>query len=508
MEKKIVILYVVLLVSVSVVILRLSLLTQGGTLAQAATVQSSYALTVGESRGMIYDRNLKPLVNRYSYNVLSVVPTPTALTALQRALPREEFAALLPLMESGKPVLLRPTRPVIGEGIESFSFPVRYTDAQPAPHIIGYLDSVGTGLTGVEAGYNELLTGYGGRVRTRYHINAVGAALGDGVAEVTDTRPTHGGGLVLTLDREAQSIAENAARNLRRGAVVVMDVESGGILAMVSCPDFDPNSVGEALENSDSPLFNRALAAYNLGSIFKLTVAAAALENGFTTDYDYICPGYYELGEQRYYCHQREGHWALAMPRALEQSCNPYFINLGQQLGAKKLCSMAVRMGFGAGATLADGINSVAGNLPEAEDVNTGELANLSFGQGSLMATPVQVAYMTAIIARGGSCPPPSLYLGTTADGSTVIGETPQEGVRVLSEQTAETLRELMVQVVENGSGKRAQYGYGGAGGKTSSAQTGSYTNGIETVHGWFTGFFPADRPRYAVTVLEEGGGT
>ncbi|MEG1205294.1 MAG: penicillin-binding transpeptidase domain-containing protein [Angelakisella sp.] len=507
MEKKIVIIYVALLCFVSAVILRLSTIIQGNTLAQAATVQSSYALTVGESRGTIYDRNLKPLVNRKSYNVLSVVPTPSALTALQKNLPRDEFLQLFPLLESGKPVLLRPSRAVSGGGIESFQFPVRYSTAQLAPHIIGYLDGSGEGITGVEAGYNELLNSYGGRVRTRYYINAIGMALGEEVAEVSDTRPQKEGGLVLTLDRDIQRIAEAAAEPLVRGAVVVMDVKSGEILAMVSRPDFDPYNVGAALKDSNSPLFNRALAAYNLGSIFKLTVAAAALEQGFTPAYTYVCPGYYQLGEQRYHCHQRAGHWELAMERALEQSCNPYFINLGQQLGAKRICTMAAKMGFGEPAKLAEGIASVGGNLPAAEDVSLGELANLSFGQGSLMATPVQVAHMTAIIGGGGSCPPPSLYRGTTVDGSVVTTQDAPSAPRVISENTAKTLQQLMVQVVEKGSGRRAQSGYGGAGGKTSSAQTGSFKNGIEVVHGWFTGFYPAEEPQYAITVLEEGGG-
>ncbi|MEG1943401.1 MAG: penicillin-binding transpeptidase domain-containing protein, partial [Angelakisella sp.] len=196
---------------------------------------------------------------------------------------------------------------------------------------------------------------------------------------------------------------------------------------------------------------------------------AAALESGFSTDYSYVCPGYYQLGEHRYHCHQRAGHWELSMPRALEQSCNPYFINLGERLGGEKLCAMAAKMGFGTAFTLADGIVSASGNLPDPAKMNDGELANISFGQGSLLATPLQIAHMTAVIAGGGASPMPTLYGGTTADGSVIVRDTPAESKRIISKSSAEALCHLMVRVVENGSGKKAACGYGGTGGKTSS---------------------------------------
>lgn len=507
-HKRIVIIYVIALSAITLVMIRIASITSGEGLRQAAAVQSSYALNVGESRGMIYDRNLKPLVNRDSRYVAAVTPTPEATAALSSKLPQEEFQRLLPMLESGRPVLLPTSREVYGSGIESFCLPIRYQEDSLAHHVIGYLNGSGEGVAGIEYGYNRLLQQSGGRIRISYNINALGAALGDNAVKVTDTRNGSRSGLVLTLDREIQRIAQDAAKEMRRGAVVVMDVETGELMAMVSLPDYDPLNVAAALDRYDSPLFNRATAAYNVGSTFKLVVAAAALEQGYTTDYTYVCPGYYQLDEQRYYCHQRSGHWELAMERAIGQSCNPYFINLGQRLGAVRLLEMARAMGFGEGMQLADGVTAAAGTLPDDPNrVTLGELSNLSFGQGTLTATPVQVTQMTAIIAGGGGYLRPTLYRGITTDGITIDAEEAEEKHQVISAGTAATLREMMIFAVENGSGKNAKPAYCSAGGKTGSAQTGMYEGDTEIVHGWFTGFYPEQNPRYAITVLEEAGG-
>lgn len=490
------------------VMIKLASLSQGEGLQRAATVQSSYAVTVGESRGMIYDRNLKPLVGRSSINRIAIAPTIEAAATLQQSLPHDEFVSLVPLLESGKPIVATTSRAVYGSGIESFKFPVRYGKGSLAPHVLGYLDGSGAGVAGVESGYDDYLEERGGSVRVRYDINAIGMPLGDAATEVLDSRREEQGGVVLTLDRRMQAAAEDAASVMERGAVVVMEISSGDIVAMVSVPDFDPDNVAASLGANDSPLFNRATAAYSVGSTFKLVLGATALDAGYSTDYSYICPGYYQLGEQRYYCHNREGHWQLSMERAVGQSCNPYFVSLGQQLGARRLLETASAMGFGSSVKLAEGIVSASGSLPQyPEEVSSGELANLSFGQGTLTATPVQITRMTAIIAGGGLDIQPKLYRGSTTDGLTVIGQPEAPPQRIIKQSTAETLRELMVFVVENGSGKKAEPSYGSAGGKTGSAQTGSYLDGQEIVHGWFTGFYPGEQPKYAITVLEDGGG-
>lgn len=251
---------------------------------------------------------------------------------------------------------------------------------------------------------------------------------------------------------------------------------------------------------------NRAAAAWNVGSIFKICVAAAALENGVEPPQDYCCEGFYRLGDHSYFCHQREGHGTVDLQKAMEGSCNPYFVELGQQTGAGALLRMAQRLGFGAGCTLAEGVTAAAGTLPTLSQTDAGELANLSFGQGRLTATPVQVAAMLAAVANGGYAVQPTLYAGVTFDGKTVQQQPSNPPLQVMSEQTAETLRTLLVDVVEQGTGYRAANRYCGSGGKTASAQTGRYVNGEEVVHAWFGGFFPAGQPKYVLVIFQEGG--
>ena len=159
-----------------------------------------------------------------------------------------------------------------------------------------------------------------------------------------------------------------------------------------------------------------------------------------------------------------------------------------------KLLRMAQRIGFGGSMRLAEGISSAAGTLPTLDETTAGELANLSFGQGKLTATPVQVAVLLAAVANGGCMVQPFLQAGDSFDGKTVQPATVGSPIRVMSEQSAKTLRELLVSTVENGTGYRAENRYCGSGGKTASAQTGRYRNGEEIVHAWFGGFFPAEQ--------------
>ncbi len=512
MEKRVVWLHGFLLLCMTVLMVRLSVLGQGESLAQAAVRQSTSLLELGSSRGTIYDRHGKPLVNRSYQTALAVSPTPEGMELLREVLPQEELSGALEVLRQGRPMVVRSQRwlPLpLAKGVAAFQLPVRYSGEQPAVHLLGYVDESGHGVTGVEKGYDELLRGMGGSVYARYFVDANRSAVEGTASQVVDQRTAPQGGVVLTLDRAIQQCAEEAMEEVPKGAAVVMDVKTGELLAMVSRPVYDLTRMEDFLEAEDSPFFNRALGAYNVGSTFKLCVAAAALEQGYGSGYSHQCGGYYQLGEQKYHCHYRYGHGSLTMPEALEKSCNPYFINLGMQVGGKALWSMAYGMGFGSPVRLAEGVIAASGELPPAETLRDGALANLSFGQGELTATPVQVAQMVASIANGGYSVTPTVYLGTTQDGGSLeerrAGNGPSR--RIMSERTAAALREMLIGVVERGSGTHARPDRGGAGGKTATAQTGVFQGEEEVLHGWFAGFYPAQKPQYAVVILAEGGG-
>ena len=496
--------HLALLLALCGVLLRVFVIGRGEQYRQTAAAQGRYTLSAGTVRGNICDRRLRPLVNETTRTLLAVDPTPAAMTALRQGLSAEQFEEIYPLLQSGRPVLLPSQTAIAGEGITVLTLPRRYSAHQPAPHIIGYVDGEGRGVCGIEAGYEEELTRWGGEITVRYAVNAWQQATG-GIPRVSDSADRTVG-IVLTIDRELQTIVEREASVLGRGAVVLMEAATGEIRAMASFPDYDVTNVAAALQREDSPLLNRATAAWNVGSLFKVCVAAAALENGVELPRDYCCEGFYRLGDHAYFCHERNGHGTVELQQAMQLSCNPYFVELGQRVGAQALLRMAQRMGFGAGAQLAEGVRSAAGSLPTLTQTTPGELANLSFGQGRLTATPVQVAAMLAAVANGGCAVQPALLAGRTFDGKTLHSDPAGEPIRIMSEETAETLRALLVSVVEEGTGYRAANRYCGSGGKTASAQTGQYQNGEEIVHAWFGGFFPAGEPKYVLVVFQEGG--
>lgn len=511
MQKRGLILFSVIMLVLSGLFLRIFLVATGEELQTVAHNQSSYALTVDKSRGMIYDCNFTPLVNTAESYVLGVSPSDEAQTALLRAVPYTKREALLTLFESGRPFLYRSETPYVDlPGVTPLTVRSRYEPQQIAAHVIGHLDGEGEGAYGIERAYNALLAEHSGTLRLTYAVDALRRPLGRVSPEITRNNYADREGVVLTIDEQIQRIAEEeGAKLIDRGAVVVMEADTGKLRAVASFPTFDPANVAASLDDPDSPLINRCFAAYNVGSTFKLCGVAAALEAGVPTDYRYTCTGSIEVNGIRFYCHNRAGHGELDLDGAMQHSCNPYFINLALHTGYDKLYEMAVRFGFGKANPLTEGTRSAAGTLPAMESLkNNAVLANFAFGQGELTATPVQIARMVAAVANGGTLVTPSLVEGVSdaAGGSIQTPYEPSPPYRMLPQSDADTIKKLMVNVVELGSGKKARPSQGGAGGKTGSAQTGIMDeSGEEIVHAWFSGFFPAKEPRYVVVVLNEG---
>ena len=505
MPKRTAVVYSVCIMLLMSMVLRLCWVGQNQSFIQATSAQSRYTLQVGSRRGGIYDCNMEPLVDREYRTVSAVVPTTESLSVLQN-LGEEQRRDLLALLETRKPFLYEGD---LGShtGITVYRLPLRYSDPL-AVHLIGYQNGEGQGVAGIEAAYDDFLRQVQKSYSVSCRVDAVGHVMEGEVSAVDPSEQV--GGVVLTLNRSFQQAAEQALREqmVNAGAVVITDIWTGQIKALASCPAFDQNDVATALQAEGSPLVNRALAAYNVGSVFKPVVAAAALEAGFSSDLTFVCPGYVEVEGTVFRCHNLAGHGEIDMTEAVKRSCNVYFIKLAQQLGGEPIRSMAANMGFGNSTTLAEGIVSAGGELTARELLQGGELANFAFGQGRLTATPLQLAAATAAIANGGQYHTPQLVLGTTLDGTRLdeVNE-PYAWGQVMKPHTADILREMMVQVVEEGSGGKAEPAVGGAGGKTASAQTGRLNkNGEEIVQAWFAGFYPAQSPRWSIVVLCEDG--
>lgn len=511
MEKRMIILYSAFIFAFSVLMLRVYVLTQSTDLTAAAASQSTYTVDVTKTRGAIYDSSLHRFTDN-QHQIISVVsPGPESMMAIASNVTGHQRKAILEQMTNYLPFLCRlGEKKIYSQGIENFTVTTRYGEDALAPHILGYLDGSGQAVSGIEAAYDDFLQEAGQEVKVRYTVNGKQIPLPDSVPEIIGSSQPPKEGVVLTLDKDIQQLAQTIGEEtIESGAVVVMEVETGKIRACVSVPGFSPNDVAKVLNDKSSPLFNRAFAGYSVGSTFKLAVAAAALEQGLPTSIQANCVGGITVNGRMFYCHNRGGHGEITMKEAIEQSCNPYFVELGQKTGAANIIYMAQAMGFGSETEFAPGVVSSAGYLPAVEEItNDMDLANLSFGQGTLLATPVQIASMVSTIANGGYSVVPSLVEGVTYDGETVESIQPQYVQnRIMSQQTANTLRQFMINVVEEGSGTGGKPETGGAGGKTASAQTGHYDeDGEEIVHAWFAGFFPAQEPKYTIVVLVEGG--
>ncbi|MDR2525922.1 MAG: penicillin-binding protein 2 [Oscillospiraceae bacterium] len=470
-------------------------------------------IMVDRSRGAIYDRAGRRIVQDEPEFFAVVRPTAAAMQALGAVVSQERLQAAEERLQKGSLVIVQvDTAELPCPDITVLPAFPRYGKTPLAPHIVGYLSGeTGRGVSGLEKSFDALLESAAGELRVLQAVDALGRSLGGALPQVQTENYRSRAGIKLTLDLEIQKIAEQAMNmhGLERGAVVVMEITTGEIIAMASNPVFDPNDVAASLQDPAQPFYNRALGAYPVGSTFKCFITAAALEQGFAQNTCFTCAGAMDVGGRVFNCNKREGHGTLDMAQALSTSCNLYFIQLAQQLDAQPLLDLIASFGFGDGSVLAPSLRGAAGNLPGLEDFALpGELANFAFGQGKLLGTPLQMAAATACLAGGGVYRSPKLILASVdARGSETPWVQETRKRQVLRPETAEQLRSMMVATVENGSGRTGKPDIGSAGGKTATAQSGSYSDaGQEILRTGFTGFFPAQSPRYAVTVFCENG--
>lgn len=479
---------------------------------QAAVSTASMSVDIDTLRGTVYDCNMQPLTNGEYSLYAAAKPSGTALAQLKGKVLPDVFDSVLERMSLGKPVVVKVDSSVdSGEDIKEIRVPERYYSSSLACHVIGYLDSTGQGISGVEKAFDSLLSQGKTAVRVRFSSNAKGRVmLGEDITVEGNEIPKSG--VVLTLDKEIQQIAEKAldSSGAECAAAVVIEIESGAIKACVSRPVFDQNNIAESLSNEKSPLINRAFLSFSVGSVFKPVVAAAALEIGVSSGFEYNCTGSVTHNGVTFNCHKQEGHGVLDMEGAVANSCNTYFIALALETGAENIVETAKSFGFGSETSFADGMKSSAGYLPDSDELDSkAAVANISFGQGSLLATPVQICSAMAAIARGGVYIQPYLIEGEVdSSGAFTQIKSYGEKKQIVSSETARLLQSFLEKVVTEGSGSRAASEYVTAAGKTATAQTGKTdANGEEIYNAWFAGYFPADNPKYAVAILKENGG-
>ncbi|MEM1177897.1 MAG: penicillin-binding protein 2 [Acidobacteriota bacterium] len=412
-----------------------------------------------------------------------------------------------------------------------------YRYAHLSAHVLGYLGQVSEielqqpespfsagdtlGKKGVEKIYDALLRGTSGEQVV------VVDSRGRTIQQLRRDSAVTGATLRLTIDLELQ---QEAARLLdgKVGAIVALDAESGGILAMVSAPAFDPNLFSRGLtaehwraliEDPRRPLQNRALQnTYPPGSVYKIVMAAAALEEGVVdTSKKVFCRGFSKIYDHRYRCWQRGGHGWVDLKGALKYSCNVYFHQLGQAMDIDTISRYSKLFGLGR-RTGIDLDGEKSGLVPDrdwsrrrrGQPWYPGETISVATGQGPLLVTPLQIARLTAAVANGGRLVVPHLI----EDHRVAAGDTQTLG---LSDRVTAALHGALVAVVEDsdGTGRAASVSGFPIAGKTGTAQvvrqaTWTKNEDLEAGqrdHAWFASYGPAENPKVVVVVFVEHGG-
>ncbi|MFQ5903752.1 MAG: penicillin-binding protein 2 [Candidatus Binatia bacterium] len=521
-------------------------------------------------RGMVFDRQGQLLVDsRPSFDLLFVpedaTEPETTLRHLARFLGQDE-GKLLGLFEENK------TRPPFGEivlgrdidwrsvvavethqldlpGVTLQIRPRRsYLNKSMAAHLLGYLGEISPrqlrtwrergysmgdeiGQFGLEKRWEEYLRGRNGGQQVEVD------ALGRRVRVLHEVEDAPGHSVFLTLDRELQETAYQALQG-KEGAIVVLEVNSGAILALVSSPAFDPNVFARRITSEEwralgqdrtHPLNNRAIQGqYPPGSIFKIVLAIAALEEGVIQPETRIFdPGYLNVGNRRFRDWKDGGHGWVDLHKAIVESCDVYFYQLGQRLGIDRIAHYARALGLGEKTGIAlDGEKE--GLIPDSawkrkrydQPWFPGETPSAAIGQGYINVTPLQIANLMAAVANGGTLYRPWFVRKVESLDGTLIREYGPEEIRslTLKESTLEHVRSALRDVVNSGPGTG-----GGArsdlieiAGKTGTAQVAEMRGGVVKSeqlpysirdHAWFVAYAPAERPEIAVVTLVEHGG-
>ncbi len=463
--------------------------------------------TVAYSRGTVYDRNLNKITNTKENYIACIKPTAKSFIEIERLYNKEEIEK-----ELKKGHLVTTTVPEFeffekSNDILTLTTYERY-DKNSLCHILGYTKG-NMGMYGIEKYYNDILEKNSGSLTLKYHCDALGRVLNGEAVEIYNDNYNNKAGLVLTIDKDIQKIVENALinHNIDVGCAVALDVKTSEILACASTPIIDRENLNTSLQNQHSPFINRAFSGYAVGSVFKVVTACSALENN-KGDLIHNCNGNITKSDNLFNCNKLEGHKELDLKGAITYSCNPYFIELACSIGAEELINTAESLGFNKSTDLGNGYFTDKGNLPDIKELNSdAAIGNLGFGQGSLLATPLQIANCYAVIANEGYYNEPTLIKGYIDENANFTTGSKTKAEKVLKSETCNTLKDYLLNVVLIGTGKTAFTSLFDSCGKTATAESGQYdSNGNELSHSWYVGFFPYEKPQYVICVMKENG--
>ena len=512
------------------------------------------SLTLPAPRGIIRDRTGQPLADNIPGYSVSILPSqPDSMLATLNRLREHLEIGEDRFQRLAEQVQARGPRPVLVAMDASFdavaameerrtAFPQlliearpkrRYPAAEIGAHIVGTVGEINeaelnsseyegvepgwvVGRSGIEAQYNQALQGEPG---IRFvEVDAAGRIVGS-FRGVRTRREEPGSDIELNVDLELMAWIDHIFPADGAGAVVVLDVETGGVLALQSFPAFDPNVFAGVVDPSEwnrlnrdpgTPLYNRAImGTYPPGSPWKLAVAAIGLETGAVTPSDRMpvpCTGTFRYGNRVWRCWNEEGHGSLDLAGAIANSCNVYFYQLGLGIGLAQLLERSNRMGFG-GQCGIDLPSEGMGDFPQGVEyweerlgyrATEGEVLNLAIGQGPNAQSPLKMAQFLVAIARDGSAPAPTLYRDASREEAWRLD---------ISAESLEEIRNGLRQVMQpGGTAYMSSLEHFEILGKTGTAESG----GDRETHAWFTGLagrFGGPAEIVVVVFVEFGGG-
>lgn len=490
----------------------LDYITRKQQLKDAAANQQSYKLKISTTRGTIYDCMNRPLVNTRSKLIAAVIPSVEALSVLTPAVKENRISELYKKCSGNTPFTIEITKTVSSPFIKVFEVPIRYSDVTMSPHIIGYLSAEGHGVCGIEKVFDEHLSNKDNEIYIQYDVDASGKFLPGARKIIKDRSYMNSKGVALNIDSRIEAIVEDTANKyIKRGAVIVTEVPNCEIRACYSLPSFLPQGVGDYVNDDNSPLLNRIFCQFNLGSIFKLVTASAALENRISQNFEYDCEGIATVDDAKFRCFNAKKHGKINLEKAMAESCNGYFIELSKKMHYLKILEFSKKFGLGEKIYLNKDMCCASGVLPSEKSLeNPKTLANFSFGQGKLLASPLQISALINTIASGGIYNTPKLIKGIFNENMKLSQDANtsefQVSKRIISESTANILKKCMQSAIEDGTAQKGKPESTSAAAKTSTAQTGIVENGKRIEQSWIAGMFPIESPKYCIVVLSEDG--
>ncbi|MCK4259013.1 MAG: PASTA domain-containing protein [Halanaerobiales bacterium] len=486
----------------------------GGEYYDKALNQRLRELPVKPKRGTIYDRNGKELVVSGTAETIVAFPaeikdpiaTAKALAGVL-TMSEEEIYNNITINASSRWVQRRVDEkiaakireldlPGIGFATESKRF---FPNGELASHILGFSGDDGKGLEGLENTLDNYLSGVPGRVAVER--DGKNRELHDGIRKFYS--PVEGNNVYLTIDEVIQYIAErelDAALTkvkARGGSIIVMNPETGEVLALANRPTYDPSITPRSPDISWRNI--AVVDLYEPGSTFKIITTVAALEEGVVNVNDrFFCKGSIQVAGESISCWETEGHGSQTFAEVVQNSCNPGFVQVGQRLGAELLYKYVKAFGFGTKTNISLTGEGV-GIVNKLEDIGPVELATLSFGH-SISVTPIQLITAVSAVANDGLLLEPQIVREIRNTEGELIKDFEIVPVRqVISKETAELARELLANVVKEGTGKNAQIEGYTVGGKTGTAQA---YGGVRSYDSSFIGFVPVDDPKLAILVV------